>query len=131
LYRRKISFAPPHPWPQLKYALEKQSAWYKIISRQTVKKKRYRFFLEYHTQIDRVPVTKTKRKDNKIRSSLYSQIFSGVESASEVARFDKKKKVYTLVPCPNVVKTYNQHISGVDLLHSIIARYRIAMLSKK
>jgi len=101
----------------------------KLSDEKQLKKKSRGFFSECLTQIDGVPVTATEWKDNKVVTLLSN--FSGAEPASEVTRFDKKKNEHISVPCPNVVKIYNQHMGGVDLLDSIIARYRIAMRSKK
>lgn len=33
--------------------------------------------------------------------------------------------------CPYVITTYNKHMGGVDLLDSLIGRYKIIMRSKK
>jgi len=43
----------------------------------------------------------------------------------------KKNKKRVPVECPKVIQIYNKHMGGVDLLDSIIGRYRIAMISKK
>lgn len=42
-----------------------------------------------------------------------------------------KKLSRVPVDCPRVVQVYNRHMGGVDLLDSIIGRYRITMRSKK
>lgn len=36
-----------------------------------------------------------------------------------------------MVPCPNVVIEYNKHMGGVDLMDSLLGRYKIVMRSRK
>lgn len=46
-------------------------------------------------------------------------------------RFDKKAKKKIEVDCPNVIKEYNRFMGGVDLLDSLIGRYKIRMRTRK
>ena len=48
----------------------------------------------------------------------------GAHPVTEVERWDRKQKIITKVPCPAVVREYNKHMGGVDLLDSLIALYR-------
>lgn len=46
-------------------------------------------------------------------------------------RWDKKDKEYKDIPRPQVIKKYNKHMGGVDLLDFIITLYRTFIRSKK
>lgn len=62
-------------------------------------------------------------KGNKTVSLASS--FSGVHPLKKIKRYDKTKRQYIEVVCPNVVTEYNRHMGGVDLLDSLIGRYKI------
>ncbi|CAH2101135.1 unnamed protein product [Euphydryas editha] len=47
------------------------------------------------------------------------------------SQFDKSKKERVAITCPKVIKEYNAHMEGVDLLDSFIGRYHITMKSRK
>ncbi|XP_039954204.1 uncharacterized protein LOC120770686 [Bactrocera tryoni] len=49
----------------------------------------------------------------------------------KVTRFDRKKKEYVDIDCPTIVKEYNRHMGGVDLLDGVIGRYHIRLKTKK
>jgi len=93
------------------------------------KKKPRGFSAEFLAGVDGILITAIQWKDNKTVSLLST--FVGKEPISEVQKFDKKLKKRIPVECPKVVQIYNKHMGGVDLLDSIIGRYRIAMRSKK
>lgn len=57
--------------------------------------------------------------------------FVGSEPVSSIKRFDRKAKQKNEVPCPAVVKNYNIHMGGVDLLDAHVARYKIRVKSRK
>ncbi|CAK1551297.1 unnamed protein product [Leptosia nina] len=61
----------------------------------------------------------------------FQSVFHGAEPATTVTRFDKSKKERVAIPCPKVIKEYNAHMGGVDLLDSFIGRYHITMKSRK
>lgn len=50
---------------------------------------------------------------------------------NSINRFDKKTKRILDVNCPAIIKDYNRHMGGVDLLDSLIGRYKIRMRTKK
>lgn len=79
--------------------------------------------------VDGIPVTAVQWKDNRMVTLLST--FVGKEPVSEVQRYDKKLKKRIPLKCPEIIQIYNKHMGGVDLLDSIIGRYRIAMRSKK
>lgn len=68
-------------------------------------------------------------KDNRVVSFLST--FIGSMPLSTIKRYDRKIKMKTDIPCPAIVKCYNQHMGGVDLLDSHISRYKIHIKSRK
>lgn len=46
-------------------------------------------------------------------------------------RWNRASKQYDEIDCPNIVKEYNQHMGGVDLMDSLIGRYKISMKTGK
>lgn len=81
------------------------------------------------TSIDRVTINAVKWYDNKAVHLMST--FCEVEPVDIVKRWDKKINRFIDVQRPNIVKTYNQHMGGVDLVDSLIALYRIKIRSKK
>lgn len=76
--------------------------------------------------IDIVAVT---WKDTKILSLLST--FAAVDPVVKVSRFDRKQKKRVKVDCPNIIKVYNRHMGGVDLLDGLLGRHKIKMRSRK
>ncbi|KRZ50920.1 PiggyBac transposable element-derived protein 3 [Trichinella nativa] len=48
-----------------------------------------------------------------------------VDPVEPVRRWDKKQRQFIDVPCPQIVKEYNQFMGGVDLTGMLISLYRI------
>ena len=71
----------------------------------------------------------TEILDNK--NVLLLSSFAGKHPIEKIFRFDRKKKETITVDCPNVVKQYNKHMGGVDLLDSHIGIYKIILKSRK
>ncbi|CAG4993290.1 unnamed protein product [Parnassius apollo] len=46
--------------------------------------------------------------------------FAGEISEDKVQRYDSKNKRYVNIDCPNIVREYNRHMRGVDLIDSIM-----------
>lgn len=86
-------------------------------------------FVEYVTNYEGVDISTSVWKDNKMVHFISS--FAGEHPHSTVKRFDKKKREKTDIPSPYVLMEYNRHMGGVDLLDSILARYKILVRSKK
>lgn len=84
---------------------------------------------EYVTTVDGVEISSSIWKDNKYVSLLSS--YAGTNPITTVARFDRKEKKMIQVDCPNVIREYNKHMGGVDLLDSLMGRYKIYLKSRK
>lgn len=84
---------------------------------------------EFVAVIEGVEISSVVWKDNKIVTLISS--FTGELPLSHVKRFDKKENKSIDIPCPNLVKEYNRHMGGVDLLDGLIGRYKIRMRTKK
>ncbi|XP_068086621.1 piggyBac transposable element-derived protein 3-like [Anabrus simplex] len=80
-------------------------------------------------KVDSVDVSAVAWKDNKVVTLMST--FVGSEPTKKVKRFDRKERKTIQVDCPKIVIVYNLHMGGVDLLDSIMARYRIIMRTKK
>ncbi|XP_061380937.1 piggyBac transposable element-derived protein 4-like [Danaus plexippus] len=87
------------------------------------------FYEENVATVDDIDVSAVVWKDNKPVNLLSTYV--GAEPATTVTRFDKSKKERVAIPCPKVIKEYNAHMGGVDLLDSFIGRYHITMKSRK
>lgn len=63
-----------------------------------------------------------KWKDNK--SVLMTSTCLGAQPVENVQRWDKSSKSYITVPCPNIVKKYNENMGGVDVSDQMLEAYR-------
>lgn len=45
--------------------------------------------------------------------------------AAKASRFDRKQKRYIEVECPQIIREYNSHMGGVDLMDGLMGRYHI------
>lgn len=84
---------------------------------------------KYVTTVDGVDISSLIWKDNKYVTLLSS--FAGKNPVSSIKRFDRKQKKYIEVECPYVITEYNRHMGGVDLLDSLMGRYKISLKSRK
>lgn len=75
------------------------------------------------------PVVAVSWKDNKSVNLLST--FAGTQPMGKVKRYDRSKKTHVQVDCPKIVTEYNKHMGGVDLLDSLLGRYKIIQRSKK
>lgn len=79
--------------------------------------------------VEGVPVVAVMWLDNKPVTLASS--FVGEHPKEKVKRFCKKSKRYIDVNCPNVIRHYNRHMGGVDLLDSLIGKHKIKMRTRK
>lgn len=101
----------------------------KFSSDATFKKKTRGFFEEYVSTFQDTPFTSVLWLDNKAVALLSTYV--GSIPVQQVKRFDKKEKKRVEIQCPNLVLEYNKHMGGVDLLDSILGRFKISMRSRK
>ena len=85
--------------------------------------------IEMVTTVEEVDVSCVAWLDNK--QVMLMSTLAGINPVSEISRFDRKKMQTVQISCPNVVKVYNRHMGGVDLLDSHLGRHRNKMRSKK
>ena len=57
--------------------------------------------------------------------------YVGPEPVDKVKRWDRSRKEFIEVQRPLIVSEYNQSMCGVDLLDSLLAKYRYPMKSKR
>lgn len=99
------------------------------------------FALEYTTNIQSITVSAVTWKDNKCVNLLST--YCGIEpfigsnpnptqaTSKTVDRFDKKINDFVEIGCPRIIKEYNAHMGGVDLMDGLMGRYRIRMKTRK
>ena len=51
--------------------------------------------------------------------------FVGAEPTTKVQRYDRKTKTFLEIDCPQIVRTYNKFMGGIDSFDAYIALYRI------
>lgn len=92
---------------------------------------------EYLTDAQGVTVNTVIWKDNKcVRlASTYVGIhpFNSSNPTVQPAKapwYDRKEKKYVEIDCPQIIREYNKHMGGVDLMDGLVGRYRIHVKSK-
>ena len=68
-------------------------------------------------------------QDNK--KVVLASTCTGTEPVTKVKRWSKKDQKYMDVDCPAVVKSYNQHMGGVDVCDQLMECYRTWFRSRK
>lgn len=86
-------------------------------------------FEENVASVSGIDISAVACKDNK--PVVLASTYVGAEPVQSVQRFDKKEKKQITITCPKLVKEYNAHMGGVDLMDSYLGRYRIRMKSRK
>ncbi|XP_060800724.1 piggyBac transposable element-derived protein 3-like [Amyelois transitella] len=84
---------------------------------------------EWVANVDDTEIATIMWYDNK--PVVLSSSFVGREPVHQVKRYCKKAKKYIYVDCPQIVKIYNQHMGGVDLLDSFLGKYKIKIRTRK
>lgn len=87
------------------------------------------FSEEWVANVDGEDIVIVMWYDNK--PVILASSFVGQQPIQQVKRYCKKQKKYLQVDCPQIVKTYNQHMGGVDLLDSFLGKYKIKIRTKK
>ena len=85
----------------------------------------------YHriTEVDGFQICAVKWFDNNVVSCL-STLYT-CHPIDLIQRWSNKEKKHIQVKRPNVIKSYNQHMGGVDLLDMLISLYRINVGANK
>lgn len=104
---------------------------------QDLTKKDRGYSTEYVGSAFGVDISTVLWKDTKIvrLASTYAGVLpfhtTNPESRSaKVVRYDRKNKEFIEVDCPNVIKEYNCHMGGVDLMDGLLGRYHIRLKTK-
>lgn len=84
---------------------------------------------EQVTNYEGKDISVTCWKDNKMVT--LASTYVGSEPATTVSRYDKKNKTTIFIACPKIIRDYNPHMGGVDLMDSFLERYRIRIKSRK
>lgn len=101
----------------------------KIPDEKTIKKDPRGKSYEYISVFENTPITVTSWKDNKQVNLLST--YCGTQPMLTTKRYDKNLKKKIEIECPYIIKEYNRFMGGVDLLDSLIGRYKIRMRSRK
>lgn len=86
------------------------------------------YSVEYVANINGVDVSTVSWKDNKTVN--LASTFVGEKEKTKARRWDKKNKKYIHIDRPHIVSEYNRHMGCVDLIDSIMGRYKILLRSK-
>ncbi|CAG4980485.1 unnamed protein product [Parnassius apollo] len=98
------------------------AAW-RSRSRELIWKKRGSYE-EQVADYEGVDISVTTWKDNKMVT--LASTYVGAEPAETTTRYDKKQKKEITIPCPKIIKDYNAHMGGVDLMDSFLGRAELA-----
>ena len=60
-----------------------------------------------------------------------SSSHTAVEPMTTIRRWDRKERKYVDIPCPAIIKEYNEHMGGVDLFDMLMALYKVDHKSPK
>ncbi|CAF3853099.1 unnamed protein product [Rotaria sp. Silwood1] len=80
-------------------------------------------------EVDGVQICAVKWYDNKVVNCLST--LHACHPVDFVQRWSNKEKKHIQVKRPNIIKAYNQHMGGVDLLDMLISLYRVNVRSQK
>ncbi|CAF4676307.1 unnamed protein product, partial [Rotaria magnacalcarata] len=81
------------------------------------------------TEVEGVELCVTRWYDNNVVNCLST--LHGCQPIDSVQRWSSKEKKHVLITRPNVIKAYNEHMGGVDLVDMLVSLYRINVRSKK
>lgn len=104
----------------------------KLLTDSEVSKEERGFSVEYMTSIHGVDVSNVLWKDSKC--VRLASTYVGIERFSrnnpdkqtaKASRYDRKQKKYIEINCPQIIREYNAHMGGVDLMDGLMGRYHI------
>lgn len=104
----------------------------KLPSDHDIKDQQRGFSVEYVASPYGVDINTVLWKDN--RSVRLASTYVGTKpfmrsnpshQEAKVARYDRKQKKYLEVDCPQIIREYNRHMGGVDLMDGLMGRYHI------
>ena len=78
--------------------------------------------MEKVATVDDITLSVVRWSDN--RAVTFLSTFVGAQPVGETKRFSRVAHAEQQVACPRVVRVYNAHMGGVDLLDSLIGLYR-------
>ena len=81
------------------------------------------------TEFDGVELCVTRWFDNNVVNCLST--LHGCQPIDLVERWSPKEKKFIQITRPDVVKVYNAHMSGADLIDMLLSLYRINVRSQK
>lgn len=84
---------------------------------------------EFITVQDEIPVSMVSWRDND--TVMIGSTLCGVLPMETIKRYDRKQKKFIDVQCPQIIKVYNRHMGGVDLMDAHIGRHHIQLKSRK
>lgn len=104
----------------------------KLLTDAVIKNEPRRFSSEFIGSAYGVKVATVLWKDSKsVRlASTYVGVqsfdrFNPTQQQSKAARFDRKQKKHIEIDCPQIIKEYNSHMGGVDLMDGLMGKYHL------
>ncbi|XP_031333889.1 piggyBac transposable element-derived protein 3-like [Photinus pyralis] len=101
----------------------------KMMQEKEMKRKGRGSIQEQTATVDGIDIHAIQWYDNKIVSLISD--YCGTEPTVKVKRFFRSEQTRKDIQCPDIVKEYNRHMGGVDLLDSLLGLYPIKLKSKK
>ncbi|XP_065356131.1 uncharacterized protein LOC135950521 [Calliphora vicina] len=104
----------------------------KLPSDNKIKDRQRGVLIEYVGSVYSVEIINVLWKDNNAVRLLSTYV--GVKAfikentnnhISKIPRYDRKSKHYIEIDCPQIIREYNCHMGGVDLMDGLMGRYRI------
>lgn len=104
----------------------------KLPSDTAVKKEARGYSIEFVGQAYGIDIATVLWKDNK--SVRLASSYVGIKpfehvnpnhQPSKASRYDRKKKQHVEIDCPEIIKEYNRHMGGVDLMDGLMGRYHV------
>lgn len=108
----------------------------KLPTDNEIKKEARGFSTEFVGRAYGIDITNVLWKDNK--SVRLASTYVGIapfaranpsEHPAKASRYDRKVKQRVEVDCPQIIREYNSHMGGVDLMDGLMGRYHIKIKS--